>query len=267
LKNFGIWDSLSSAIQKDIENSVVTKMDVFNQAHPEEKVVKHHKTREEYVGVPRVFTCHECGKTQDIAPALVIQRAKAKGITVEEFEKIWVCSECNPVKRGKPANPKYFGIPKEFKCAHEGCTEKCEQHPSITMKVAEKAGKTWQEFTASWFCKSHRVKKEHHFTRMKREREARGEIKVPKTAKKRVDGEVKRRGRVANPAFDGIPKHLTCTCGATQIQHPSISIKMAEAKGVSLDKYFSDWRCKTHREKKAHHLSKEGRALRNKKGE
>ena len=271
LKNFGVWDSLSDTIKNNIENSVVTKMDIFNQAHPEEKVVKHHKSREEYIGVPRSFVCHECNGTKTFPPAMVLQKAKAKGMTIEEFEKAFICNECKPAPRGKKANPKYANYPRVMKCNHPECTFSTPQQPSLTEKLMTDKGLSLEEYCKSYFCKEHRPKKVHHFTQMKLDREARGEVKPPKTAKKRlgdeVTGEVKRRGRVANPAFDGIPKHLTCTCGATQIQHPSISIKMAEAKGVSLDKYFSDWRCKTHREKKAHHLSKEGRALRNMKGE
>ena len=270
LKNFGIWDSLSDSLKNNIENSVVTKMDVFNQAHPEEKVVKHHKTREEYIGVPRSFVCLSCGGTKIFPPAMVLQKAKVKGMTVEEFEKSFECNECKPAPRGKKSNPKYANYPRVMKCNFPGCTFEISQQPSLTEKLMTDKGLTLEAYCKSYFCKEHRPKKVHHFTQMKLDREARGEIKVPKTAKKRVDGEVKRRGRAANPAFDGIPKHLTCNhegCSGIQLQHPSISIKSAEAKGVDLKTYFASWFCKAHREKKVHHLSKEGRALKKQKGE
>lgn len=254
LKNFGVWDSLSDSIKSNIENSVVTKMDIFNQAHPEEKVVKHHKTREEYVGVPRSFVCKSCGGTKTFPPAMVLQKAQVKGMTVEEFEKSFECNGCKPAPRGKKANPKYANYPRVMKCNHEGCTFEISQQPSLTEKLMTDKGLTLEAYCKAYFCKEHRPKKIHHFTQMKLDREARGEIKAPKTAKKRVDGEVtgevKRRGKKASGKYEGMPKGYTCThegCSFFQLTHPSLVMKAAEAKGLTTEEMYENWKCKAHR--------------------
>ena len=119
----------------------------------------------------------------------------------------------------------------------------------MTVKAAEKLGIGHIEFITNWKCKLHRVKKMHHFTKEKLERIANGTQKVSKEKVKIAsdNNEVKHRGRKANPAFDGIAKGLTCSCGFFQAQHPSISIKIAEKKGMTLESYMSSWKCKSHR--------------------
>jgi Rieske Fe-S protein len=267
LKTMGVWDILSDEKKKKIVESGIVQAQAqitLNQTDKMAHARKHRASSSEYVGIPREVTCCKCGGTKAIAPALVIKRSTLKKITPEEYAKGYVCLECNPNQRGRKANPKYANLPKEIKCNHPDCKFVQKQHPSMTEKLADAKGVTFSEYVAAWKCKEHRVKKVHHFTQERLDREARGEVKAPKTAKKR-EGEGKRRGRVANPAFEGIAKELTCNhegCTVKQNQHPSISIKAAEGKGITLDKYFGSWKCKEHREKKVHHMSKEGREIR-----
>jgi hypothetical protein len=263
LKAMGVWDILRDEQKKTVEMSLVQAAQ--NASDTMEHARRHRTPNSEYVGIPREVTCCKCGTSKAIAPALVIKRSTLKKITPEEYAKKYVCLECDPTQRGRKASGKYASLPKEIHCCHPECKFVQKQHPSMTEKLADAKGVTFSEYVANWKCKEHRVKKEHHFTKMKREREARGEIVVPKTYKKREGGEGKRRGRAANPAFEGIAKELTCNhdgCKVKQAQHPSISIKAADGKGITLDEYFSTWKCREHREKKIHHMSKEGRALR-----
>lgn len=246
LKEFEVWGLLTESDQKMIEkNSVVTKIDEDGEV----KEVKHRVHHSEYLGIPKEFCCKSCGGTKILAPAIVIARSKAKGQTVEDFEKNFECSGCKPMRKGKEANPKYKGLSKVLKCTENGCGVEKGQHPSMTIKAAEALNMTYSDYLASWKCKEHRTKKVHHFTKEKLAREARGEVKVKKEPKVK-DGVIRHRGKKANPAYDGLPKGLTCHCGFFQVQHPSISIKVAGEKGIALEDYFKNWKCKEHRERK-----------------
>jgi hypothetical protein len=262
LKAMGVWDILRDEQKKTVEMSLVQAAQ--NASDTMEHARRHRTPNSEYVGIPRKFVCKDCGNIRNLPPALVISRSKSKGITVEEFEKSWICSKCKPVKKGRVANPKYAKYPRVMKCNHPNCKVEYPQQPCMTDKLMTDKGLTLEAYCSSWLCKEHRPKKVHHFTKERLEREAKGMGKV-KVDKVKKEGKGKRRGRAANPAFEGIAKELTCNhegCKVKQAQHPSISIKAAEGKGITLDEYFSTWKCREHREKKIHHMSKEGRALR-----
>jgi hypothetical protein len=249
LKVFGVWDLLSEDDKKAFETNIaMVKSQVIDKM---DHVRKHRKSSEDYIGVPREVTCSKCQKVQAMAPAQVIKRATAKGIDPHEFAKVFVCLECDPSQRGRKASGKYANMTKELKCTHEGCTFVCKQHPSMTEKAAEKKGMTFTEYVNSWKCKEHRVKKVHHFTQAKLDREAsgKGKIKVEK-----VIGEKKHKGRASSGKYDGISGELHCThpgCKFIQRQHASLSIKAAEVKGISLQEFFANWKCKEHRIKKS----------------
>jgi hypothetical protein len=110
-------------------------------------------------------------------------------------------------------------------------------------------GLTLEAYCSSWLCKEHRPKKVHHFTKERLEREAKGIVKV-KVDKVKKEGKGKRRGRAANPEFANLPKGYTCCvegCGFFQLTHHTLVKKAAEAKGVSVEDLYKNWKCKAHR--------------------
>lgn len=267
LKSVEVWDLLTDEQKKVIENGYIQAkaQEVINTE--ERRLGRQPKA--EYEGIPREIKCIRCGEMQVIAPANVLKYVEKAGQTIGEWVEQFKCSDCEPRRRGKQPSEKWLNLPREIHCCENGCEFVLKQHPSMTDKLAKVKGISFEEYVAIWKCKEHREKKPHHFTVMKESRlekeskESKVEVKEPvKTAMKG------HRGRQANPIYDGLPKGLTCCiegCGFFQVQHPSISIKIAGSKGLDLKEYMGNWKCKDHREKKAHPMSKEGRLAREKK--
>jgi hypothetical protein len=264
LKEIEVWELLSDDQKKVIINGYI-------QAKAQEAIDAEERRvgrlpKAEHEGIPREIKCIRCGDMQVIAPANVLKYMEKAGQTVEEFVNCFKCSDCEPRHRGKQPSEKWLNLPREIHCCENGCTFVLKQHPSMTDKQAKDKGISFEEFVTTWKCKEHREKKPHHFTVMKEARLAKeskeGNVESNKPVKVTGKGH---RGRQANPIYDGLPKGLTCCvsgCGFFQVQHPSISIKIAESKGVDLKEYMGNWKCKEHREKKVHPMSKEGRLAR-----
>lgn len=259
LQAFGVWELLSPAFQEEISKGYVQVEAKYQQdkqdAH-EERMEKR-KGRADYVGIPREIECSKCGDKKAVAPANVIKYSEAANLTIEEWVKQFKCSTCEPRHRGRQANEKWVGLPREIHCSEKGCTYIQKQHPSMTDKMAKEKGITFEEFVSTWKCKAHREKKVHHFTLMKEARLAReakeGKVEVVEV-KKPVNGAVKgHRGRQASGKYDGMSSELHCSakgCKFTQKQHPSLTITAAEKKGKTFKEYCATWKCKEHREKR-----------------
>ena len=143
--------------------------------------------------LPKSLKCsHEgCTFEQKQHPSMTEKMAKAKGIGFNEFVATWKCKAHRAAKphhfskegralrgipaakakavkvnspneaktkghRGRVADPKWAGKAKSLVCHFAGCKKVQPQHPSLTLKAAEKAGKTFEEFVGSWMCREHR---------------------------------------------------------------------------------------------------------------
>ena len=168
-----------------------------------------------YANIPRIITCHKCQHTEKIAPSVLIKNAEKKGLSIEEYGKIWACSSCEPRHRGKRSSGKWSSLPKELVC--KTCGKVQPQHPSMTEKQATLLGKTFQEFVDAWNCRSCRPK-------VKR-------VMTGKRARK-SDGSC-------------APTDLVCKCG-NKVTYPLNIVKQrAEKKGLTLEKFIKTYVCQT----------------------
>ena len=68
------------------------------------------------------------------------------------------------------------------------------------------------------------------------------------------------RGKKANPKYANYPKVMKCShpeCKVEYPQQPSMTEKIALSKGLTLEKYCNEWKCKEHRPTKVHHFTQE----------
>ena len=140
-------------------------------------------------------------------------------------------------------------MPQSLSCHFPGCNFVLNQHPAATEKQAAQSGKGFNEFCDTWLCRTHRPKKEHHFS--KSARMARGEVSKTKVDNPVVqNGQPKHRGRTADPKWAGMTSELHCCvkdCVKIQKQHPSLTLKAAQLHGQTFDQFVNHWRCKLHR--------------------
>jgi len=207
LKRYDIWNSISIEIQKEIENMTVE----------EKKAVSNLKARgsrkEKYKNVPRFICCVTCQAKIPIAPGTLVKKvekiAKEKGIlyTIEDFLKTYQCTKCNPGKKGRQANPEFASLPKMMTCR---CGEKVSTNPYQLKKKAEKNNTTILKLIEEFVCQKCNPK---HLGR-------------------------KNTGKCT-------PTTLTCKCGKTVIYPANVVVKRAEAKGLTVEKYISDFSCQS----------------------
>jgi len=237
LKELPVWTSLSEDDQnKLINGTAAAEMEQVEQIflnNKEKLSRKGRKGKPEYAGIPRELTCTKCSSPesptiQKISPAIIIKQAASKGLTIQEYISTWACSCCEPRRRGKPANEKYINMAKMLTCHHPECTVKLVQHPSQTEKQANQAGKTYEEFVASWLCREHRP-----------------------------EGSKRGRKANANSPWKDKAKELVCACGIKQAQHPSQTYKQATAHGKTYEEYVAGWQCKACRPARSYNFTKE----------
>ena len=206
------------------------------------------KQNPEFTGIPNEINCTKCGEPKLLVKANVLKYAKADGKTVEEYLKTYECPACSPRKKGKTTNAKWLGLPKELHCSEAGCTFVKPQHPSATELAAKAAGVGFNEYIQGWKCKLHREHRPHHFS--KAARVARGDKPKAKKLVKVATETNHRRGRVADPRWNGMAKELVCHfpgCKKVQPQHPSLTVKAAKHAGLSFEEFVGSWKCRKHR--------------------
>lgn len=155
----------------------------------------------------------------------------------EELEKIPETStiesvdKMGHVRKFRKARADYDGVARSVTCCK--CQTPQKINPALVLKRAEKAGVNHIDWAKDFLCqKCHPTKG---------------------------------RGRKVSSKWALLPKSLKCShpgCDFVQKQHPSMTEKMAKAKGIGFNEYVETWKCKIHREKKPHPMSAEGRALR-----
>ena len=231
-----------AAIEKARQDMALNNPERFEKM---EHARKHREVSLEYKDVAREVVCVGCGKKQPIAPANVLKRAKAKGVSHQEWTAQFKCQECAPTPRGRPINPKYALMPRELKCSEPNCGFIQKVSPSGLEKAAMVSGKPFNQYVREWKCKLHREHREHHFS--KAARLARGDKPKETTVATETSHH---RGRVADPRWNGMAKQLVCHysgCSKVQPQHPSLTLAAAERQGLSFDEFVQGWKCRIHR--------------------
>lgn len=216
IKGMELWNYLPEKIQNKLES--INNERKENGEEPEVG----RKRDPMFAHLPRELNCctEGCeGKLPYISPTILIEKAKEKGLTPEQYAETWKCNRCVPAaKRGRAANPNspWFGKTKQLKCS---CGNTLIQAPSLTYKLAENLRTSYDEYVLNWKCK-----------------DCRGTVTTSTTT---------RRGRKCDPnsPWFGKAKELVCACGKVQPQHASITAKQAEASGKSFDDYVSGWQC------------------------
>ena len=158
-----------------------------------------------------------------------------KGIESHDVkQEVIVQEKMDHVRKHRVKNPEFANLPSTIKCS------KCEDEKNVPkaqiIKRAKAKNITPEEFIKIFVC-----------------------LKCDPSA----------RGKKPSAKWASLPKELKCThigCDAIQKQHPSMTEKAAEVKGITFSEYVASWKCKIHREKKPHQFSKEEREARGKKG-
>ena len=237
-----------------IEAPVVLDAEGNKVVSPEilEKMAKARRGRKasaiDYSKISDDIACSKCGTEKKLGKYAIGAKAKALGVTIDELLKTFLCSACNPKKRGRQASAKYAGLPTQVACSEVGCRFTQKQQPAASEKAAKAAGLGFNEYIKSWKCKFHRGHKAHHFS--KEARAERGEVakvyapvKAPAEAKPH-------RGRVADPKWVGMAKELVCHhsgCKKVQPQHPSLTLAAANRAGLNFEEFVGGWKCRQHR--------------------
>lgn len=191
LKGLSLWDKLDSRLQKSVQNFVVTaanqfKSDLEVPFKPKASKGKRggfgRRGNPELVGVPRVLLC-KCGKETHINPRTVIERAGEAGIPVEDWVAQFQCQKCRPHKvkgessssgghRGRQADPRYIGLPRQMTCK---CGKTTSIGPGLLVKFATAAGKTPQEYAASYLCRGCNPTHKEHMSKIHKARRKKGD--------------------------------------------------------------------------------------------
>jgi hypothetical protein len=134
------------------------------------------------------------------------------------------------IKKTRTPHPEYEGVPKNYKC-HK-CNKEVIMQPGQVLKRCALHKITPEDLVKTYVC---------------------------------LSCDSTQRGRKSSGKYDGLPKELHCShpdCKNIQVQHPSMTVKASEKLGMDVKTYIANWKCKSHRIKKAHHLSKEARIAR-----
>jgi len=170
--------------------------------------------------LPREIKCSTegCdGMLSYISPAMLVKKSLEKNMSIEEYIASYKCSKCEPKRRGRAPSEKWAGLPRELICP---CGFVLKQHPSMTSKLAEAEGKSFEDFVNEYRC-----------------RKCKPETTTTTTTRGR-------RISTSSPWF-GKAKELTCVeCGKVQKQHASITSLQAQKANKSFDDYVSSWKCR-----------------------
>lgn len=150
LKSIGVWDNLSPAVQKEMEQIIHVKKQEVNQLMEKARAGR----KKKYIDMPKELVCIKCGAKKEIAPGLLIARAekiaKEKQIifTFEDYLKQYQCQSCKPTK-GRKSNPELAHLPKELVCK---CGEVLPCSPSYIVMRAKSKGVTPEDFVKNFVC-------------------------------------------------------------------------------------------------------------------
>jgi hypothetical protein len=145
LKQINIWDNLTDGEKSELQRLEEGEVQ-GTHAHMEKM---RRRRRMKYEGVPREVVCCGCGLKQKMAPAQIVKRAEKEVRSIENWVKEFRCQKCNPVKRGRKADPKYAHLPKELVCK---CGNKVNTSPSAIVTRAKKLGITPEEVVNQYVC-------------------------------------------------------------------------------------------------------------------
>ena len=206
LKALNVWEGIDSKLQAEIEAGVAED----KRAYEGTRVGRRSKFGPDF---PKALKCTTCNKSFKVQASVLMTKlekiAEKSGneIDVAGYVANYKCNECNPVKRGKPS----LGLSKktEIKCSKEGCTNSVSYPLSHIKKVADKKGKTVDEFINGYVCQSC----------------------CPSIGRK-SNGEAQKN------------IELKCNCGFSVSYHPSIVKNTADKKGVTVEEYVSNYSCR-----------------------
>lgn len=153
LKRYDIWPKLSTETQKSIENMTMAEKEAVNNLLEKARAGR----KQKYPNVPRELECITCHKKVSIPPSVLVARvekiAKTKGSTyiMDDYIKVFQCTKCVPVARGRKANPLYAHLPKELVCK---CGKRVSTNSTALAKAAGKKKITIEKYIESYRCQS-----------------------------------------------------------------------------------------------------------------
>ena len=96
LKRMKLWDQLTAAIQKEVEQHEAT----YRNAVQERMDHARSKRQKKYPNIPRELECTQCHERQMVSPGVTSQRVEKSGKTLDDWLGEYKCQKCNPT-RGK----------------------------------------------------------------------------------------------------------------------------------------------------------------------
>jgi len=199
LKTLRVWNNLSETMQEEIKVEKELKTNGTQESITDVKKGR----RKKYPDIPKEITCISCKNVIQIPPSVTAKKLEKMDSTIEKYVEVYECSKCNPPKRGRQKDPN--NAPQEMVCK---CGNKVTYLMNHIKKVAEKKGKSVEEFINGYECK-------------KCNPPLGPRQKDPKNA----------------------PQDLICKCG-NKVTYPLNHLKkIAEKKGKTVEDFINEYQC------------------------
>ena len=209
LKETKLWDKLDEDIQKSVEEceNIVTN-DIHKKVRSGQGQGQGQGRRKKYPNMPVEITCITCGDEITINKANVAKKIERLGIGLDQYIKEFECRTCKPVHRGR-AKKDYGNVPDRMICK---CGHVVKYSQSSIINMAKKKGMTVEEMVNGYECQK-----------------CSPTIGISRGKKKKDYGNV--------------PDRMICKCGQEIKYHPSMIIKMAKKKGMTVEEMVNRYEC------------------------
>jgi len=204
LKETKLWDKLNEDIQKSVEEHESMK------GYTHTKIKKESKSRKnKYPNMPVEIICITCGDEITINKANVAKKVEKLGIGLDQYIKEFECRTCKPVHRGR-AKKDYGDVPDRMVCK---CGHVVKYPQSTIISMAKKKGITVEEMVNGYKCQKCNPTKGIGRSKAKKD-------------------------------YGDVPDKMVCKCGQVIKYHPSMIIKIAKKKKITVEEMVNGYICR-----------------------
>lgn len=147
LKSMKVYSQLSDETKDRLEHHIRVKRDDSKELMAKARASRKSK----YANIPKELICSKCKKNVEAIPSKIASICNKKNILLVDYLASFLCKSCNPVHKGKPANPLYANLPKTMKCA---CGNETAVNFVQLKAKAEKFGTTIENLIKGYKCQS-----------------------------------------------------------------------------------------------------------------
>ena len=145
LQSMKVWNSLSNEVKDKMLHLVRLEKQETHELMAKARASR----KKKYENIPEELTCSICKTMVEAVPSKIAGICNRKNILLDDYLKGFKCKKCNPIKRGKQANPEFAKLPKTIKC---GCGYETNVNPYQLKIKAEKVGVSIEELIKSYKC-------------------------------------------------------------------------------------------------------------------